>query len=113
MISYLVDTNVVSELSKRSPNPSVTGFLAAQDDLWLSVIVVAELEMGVQSLPEGRRRDALRDWLFQIKAAFDQRILPIEQAEAEWAATFRVRAQRDGGALNLADRPDRRYGDGQ
>ena len=103
MSRYLVDTNVVSELSKETPNSSVTRFMAAQDDLWLSVIVIGEMELGVQSLPEGRRRDGLRDWLSRMVADFDERILPVERAEAEWAATFRARVVRDGGALPLAD----------
>ena len=103
MNGYLLDTNVISELSKPIPSPAVTGFIAAQDDLWLSVIVIGELELGVQSLPEGRRRDGLRDWLSQIVMDFDHRILPISRTESEWSATFRVRVRRNGGTLQLAD----------
>ena len=60
MSAYLLDTNVLSELSKEHPNSSVTTFLSEQDDLWLSVIVIEKLDMGVQLLPEGRRREQLR-----------------------------------------------------
>ena len=42
MNGYLLDTNVVSELVKRSPHPAVVNFLSAQNDLWLSAIVVEE-----------------------------------------------------------------------
>ena len=58
--------------------------------------------MGVQILPEGRRRNRVSDWLSQLKADFHQRILPIESRDAEWAATFRERAHRDGWGLTLA-----------
>ena len=104
MTGYLLGTDVVSEFSKRSPSPHVVGFLEdTQADLWLSVIVLGELELGVQVLPEGRRRNRLSDWLAQLSAEFDDRILPIESQEARWAAVFRARAHRDGWALQLAD----------
>ena len=103
MSGYLVDTNVVSELVKRSPHPAVVNFLSAQNDLWLSAIVVEELELGVRLLPEGRRRDGLKDWLSKIMEDFDQRILPVETPEAVWAATLRARAHREGRVLELAD----------
>ena len=103
MSGYLLDTNVISELSRERPHPSVVDFLAEWDDLWLSVIVIEELEMGVQLLPEGRRRERLRDWLSRLLTDFDWRILPIERREAEWAAAFQARAHRGGGMLQLAD----------
>ncbi len=103
MTAYLLDTNVVSEISKQSPHPTVVSFLGVQDDLWLSVIVIEELELGVQLLPEGRRRDRLGDWISQLMADFGQRVLPIESREAKWAATFRARVHRDGRVLQLGD----------
>lgn len=103
MSGYLVDTNVVSELVKRSPHPAVVNFLSAQNDLWLSVIVVEELELGVRLLPEGRRQDGLKGWLSKIMEDFDQRVLPVETPEAVWAATLQARAHREGRVLELAD----------
>ena len=103
MSSYLVDTNVVSELVKRSPHPAVVNFLSAQNDLWLSVIVVEELELGVRLLPEGRRQDGLKGWLSKMMEDFDQRVLPVGTPEAVWAATLQARAHREGRVLELAD----------
>ena len=103
MSSYLVDTNVVSELVKRSPHPAVVNFLSAQNDLWLSAIVVEELELGVRLLPEGHRRDGLKDWLSKIMEDFDQRVLPVGTPEAVWAATLKACAHREGRVLELAD----------
>ncbi len=104
MSGYLLDTNVVSELSKQIPHPAVADFLVdTHDELWLSVIVLVELNLGVKLLPEGRRRNRLSDWLSQLMLDFDQRMLPIESQEAEWAAAFRARAHRDGWRLQLAD----------
>ena len=103
MSGYLLDTNAISELTKEEPDPAVIDFLNAHDDLWLSVIVVEELELGVQLLPEGRRRDALREWLTRILAEFGDRISPVARREAEWAAAFQARVHRSGGELELGD----------
>ena len=59
----LVDTNVVSEPLRRTPEPRVAAWLDAQalETLYLSVITVAKLRFGVCSLPAGRRRDRLHE----------------------------------------------------
>ena len=103
MSGYLLDTNVVSELTKERPNPAVIDYLNTQDDLWLSAIVIEELELGVQILPEGPRRDSLRQWLSLILTEFEGRISPIGRREAEWAAIFQARVHLSGGELQLAD----------
>ena len=103
MTGYLLDTNVLSALAKEKPHPAVMSFLDAWDEFWLSAIVLAELELGVQLLPEGRRRNRLRDWVSQIVAKFEQRLLPVERREAEWAALFQARVHSSGRALELAD----------
>ena len=103
MSGYLLDTNVVTDHTSQRPHLAVAEFLATHDDLWLSVIVLQELELGVQLLPEGRRRVELRQWLSGIVRDFGARVLPVEQREAEWAAAFRAHAHRDGRVLTLAD----------
>ena len=103
MSGYLIDTNVVSELTKASPDPGVVTFLSEQDDLWLSSVVLHELEFGLLSLPEGRRRDDLQQVLSDFIAEFDDRILPLERVEAEWAARLRAKAHLSGRVLHLGD----------
>ena len=103
MSGYLLDTNVVSELTKEDPSPIVVEYLNAHDDLWLSAIVVEELELGVQLLPEGRRREGLREWLTLLLADYDGRISPVGRREAEWAAVFQARVHLSGGELELGD----------
>ena len=103
MSGYLIDTNVVSELTKASPDPGVVTFLSEQDDLWLSSVVLHELEFGLLSLPEGRRRDDLQQVLSDFIAEFDDRILPLERIEAEWAARLRAEAHLSGRELHLGD----------
>ena len=103
MSGYLIDTNVVSELTKASPDSGVVTFLSEQDDLWLSSVVLHELEFGLLSLPEGRRRDDLQQVLSDFVAEFDDRILPLERVEAEWAARLRAEAHLSGRVLHLGD----------
>ena len=103
MSGYLLDTNVVSELTRENPNPGVMDYLNAQENLWLPAIVVEELELGVQLLPEGGRRDSLREWLSLLLADFEGRVSPIGRREAEWAAAFQARVHRSGGKLELGD----------
>ena len=103
MSGYLLDTNVISELTKDNPNPAVIDLLSTRDDLWLSAIVVEELELGVRLLPQGGRRDGLRQWLSLIIADFEGRISPVGIREAEWAAAFQVQVHRSGGELELGD----------
>ena len=103
MSGYLIDTNVVSELTKASPDPGVVTFLSEQDDLWLSSVVLHELEFGLLSLPEGRRRDDLQQVLSDFVTEFDDRILPLDRIEAEWAARLRAEAHLSGRVLHLGD----------
>ena len=66
MSGYLLDTNVVSELSKENPNEAVVRDLNSHDDLWISVIVVEELELGVGYFPKAVAVIELRRWLSQL-----------------------------------------------
>ncbi|WP_419919266.1 PIN domain-containing protein [Candidatus Poriferisocius sp.] len=59
MSGILLDTNVISESARPEPDAKVLTFLASKEDLWLSVVVIHELEYGVRVLPPGRRRDRI------------------------------------------------------
>jgi hypothetical protein len=99
----LLDTNVISELTRPAPAPPVVAFLSANNDIWLSALVLHELEFGLLLLPPGRRRDALRGLLSQIIRRYAARILPVDRASADWAARFRAEARRGGRTLDLGD----------
>ena len=87
-MSYLVDTNIVSELRKGPrANAGVIGWFAEVDDsdLYLSVLTVGELRRGVISI---ERRDAetarvLNSWLRGLVDGFSERLLPVDKAIAE------------------------------
>ena len=103
MSGFLLDTNVLSELTREAPHPGVIAFLAEQEDLWLPSLVVHELEYGVQLLPQGRRRDHLQALLASIVATYADRILALDRPAAESAARLRAQARRMGRPLDLGD----------
>ena len=87
-MSYLLDTNVLSEWTKPRPTPGVIEWLAqvAEDDVFLSVVTFAELRHGIERLPAGRRRRQLDEWRRgKLALRFEGRILLIDGAIAdEW-----------------------------
>ena len=103
MSGFLLDTNVLSELTREVPHPGVIAFLAEQEDLWLPSLVVHELEYGVQLLPQGRRRDHLQALLTNIISTYADRILALDRPAAESAAHLRAQARRMGRPLDLGD----------
>ena len=85
-MSYLVDTNVLSELRRKVPAPAVVSWFEKRPaaSLYLSVLTLGEIRTGIESLPEGDRRFALRDWLdADLPAFFTGRILEIDEVVAD------------------------------
>ena len=103
MNGFLLDTNVVSETMRSTPHKRVVAFLAGRDELWLSSILIHELECGVQRLPRGQRRLALRSALRNVLADYRDRILDLNPGAAVWAARFRAQARGLGRTLDLGD----------
>ena len=103
MSGFLLDTNVVSETMRSTPHEHVIAFLTKRDELWLSSILIHELEYGVQRLPRGRRRLALRNALRNVLADYRDRILDLNPGAAVWAARFRAQARGLGRTLDLGD----------
>jgi predicted nucleic acid-binding protein len=87
-LSYLIDTNVISELRKGSRcNANVSAWIASVSaaDVFLSVLTIGEIRRGIESI---RRRDtssahALENWLAKLMANHSPRVLPVTAAVAE------------------------------
>lgn len=82
----VLDTNVVSEAMRPSPNPTVIGWLNDVDsaELYLTTVSIAEISYGLEALPEGSRRDELAErFLTFIERGFTSRILSFDQ-DAAW-----------------------------
>ena len=102
----LIDTNVISEPLRATPEPRVVEWLDAQplETLYLSVVTVAELRFGVARLPAGRRRDALRARLeTQVIPAFAGRVLTFDLAATQAYADLMAKAQTAGLAIGMTD----------
>jgi hypothetical protein len=85
-LSYLVDTNVLSELRRPRPHPGVRDWFAQRPaaTLFLSVLTLGEIRKGVQRVADPRRRRALSDWLeADLPAFFTGRVLVVDAAVAD------------------------------
>ena len=96
-MSFLLDTNVVSEWTKPRPNPGVVEWLGQvdEDEVFLSVVTFAELRHGIARLPVSTRRRQLDEWLRnELPVRFEARIIGVDGAIAdEWG---RLVARREG-----------------
>jgi predicted nucleic acid-binding protein len=85
-LSYLIDTNVLSELRRREPNQGVLDWFLERPatGLYLSVLSLGEIRKGIESLHHGDRRSRLLDWLeVELPAFFSERILPVDERVAD------------------------------
>lgn len=86
-MSFLLDTNVVSELAKARPNSRVTAWLASvpSTDLFLSVITLGEIRKGIEKKRAASPRDAVRleAWLTTLVLEYRSRVLPFDLDTAD------------------------------
>ena len=91
MSRYLLDTNIISSVTKPVPPESLLAWMAEQADenLFISALTIAEVRRGVMEKPAGRKRDQLEAWFTGPEgppALFAGRVLPFdEKAALVWA----------------------------
>jgi predicted nucleic acid-binding protein len=105
-MSYLLDTNVVSEWVKPHPDPGVAAWLATTDEdrIFVSVITLAELRHGIERMPVGARRDRLNLWLKDdLRLRFESRILPVDSDVADTWGMAMARGQAAGRPVGAMD----------
>ena len=81
-MAWLIDTNVLSEGRRPRPEPRVAAFYQQQpgDQLYISVVSLAEIRFGIELVQEAAKRAELTDWLTQkLRPMFTGRILPITE----------------------------------
>jgi predicted nucleic acid-binding protein len=89
-VTYLLDTNVISEVRKRNPAPSVTGWMSdtPAGELHVSVLTFGEIEQGIVRLRargDLQQATSIERWLRGMQQAFADRALPITKSvSAEW-----------------------------
>lgn len=94
----LLDTCVVSELARPSPDPRVLRWFDALDDssLHLSVLTLGEIRKGAELLDDGPRRDRVEAWLAELRASFADRILPVDDGVALCWGSISAATRRRG-----------------
>nr|WP_250888608.1 type II toxin-antitoxin system VapC family toxin [Mesorhizobium sp. dw_380] len=102
----LLDTNVLSEVTRPAPDARVLDWLHGLDEdrSFISVVSIAEIRRGVALMDEGRKREALAEWLARdLPQRFEQRVLPVDEPVAlAWGDLIGL-AKRRGRGLSSMD----------
>lgn len=102
-MSYLLDTNVISELVRPRPSRAVQRWIQALPDtaLHLSVLSLGEIRKGVEGVLDATRRERLRLWLEQeLPAWFEDRLLPVDAPVADRWGRLTAEAGRPVAAID-------------
>src|SRR6266849_1094544 len=105
-MSFLLDTNAVSEWVKPAPDPGLVSWLADTDEdrVHLSVITLAELRHGIERLAVSRRRTRLEQWLNQeLPERFAGRVLVVDEIIADRWGRLIARASALGRPIGVMD----------
>lgn len=104
-MSYLLDTCVVSELSRPRSDPGVVAWMSDADvaSLHLSAITIGELRRGALRLPAGKRRTSFSDWGERLRRSFSGRVLAIDESVVLRWAEIAAHAEHAGRPGSFAD----------
>jgi toxin FitB len=81
----LLDTNVWSVLPHAGRDPHVEKWIAERNDqIWLSVVAVAEIRIGIENPAASARREKLMEWLADLELVYAKRILEFDLASAHF-----------------------------
>jgi toxin FitB len=98
-VSFLLDTSVLSEYTKPKPHAGLHQWLHTTDPgaMFLSTITIFEIRVGIESMPDGRKGQALAQWLeSDVPNAYRGRLLPVSVEVADRAARLVVAARMKG-----------------
>jgi toxin FitB len=105
---YLLDTNIISNLTRPKPSTSLVAWMAdqADDQLFISSLTVAEIRRGVLQKPAGKRRDELEAWFSGRDgplSLFAGRILPFDEKAALVWGRFMANGKTEGQPRSALD----------
>jgi len=103
---FLLDTNVLSELTKARPTPKVVSWIEAQDEdrLFLSVLTLGEIRKEIAMFSDTARRSAIASWLdTALRRRFAGRILPVDEAVADCWGAITAAAVKTGAPVPAID----------
>jgi predicted nucleic acid-binding protein len=104
--NFLLDTNVLSELSRPRPAPTFVASMrhVSLNAMFLSDIVIAEIRFGIENAASAARRDALTSWLKQdVRPSFQGRVLSVtEDILLRWRWIVEI-ARHEGYTFDQSD----------
>lgn len=94
----ILDTNVLSELMLRAPDEKVLIWLDQQPRLsiWTTSVTVFEIRFGLESMPAGKRRNALIQDFEEMLNSIDRRVAPFDVEAAEYSSTLMASRKLQG-----------------
>lgn len=100
----LLDTMVVSELRKSRPSAKVLAWMRglADDEVFLSVVTIGEIERGIVRTADAEFRDTLERWLDDLIRLYGDRVLPVTSAIAKRWGRWSGELGNDGTDLLIA-----------
>ncbi len=105
-MTYLLDTNILSETIRPKPSPGVELWFASVDenDLFMSVVTLAEIRDGIELMPPEKRRERLDQWqTFDLLERFHGRMLDIDATTAIECGRVMARTHKSGRAVDVMD----------
>ena len=102
----VLDTNVISALMRREPEEPVVKWLDAQPaaSVWITAITVMEIRFGLQTMPKGRRQDALISaFEMMLKSMIEGRIASFDAEAGIQAAELMAQRKRKGRPAEVRD----------
>lgn len=105
-MKYLLDTCLISELVRKEPNSAVVSWLDGQDEqnLFLSVLTLGELQKGISKLPAGTRKVELQAWVeHDLVERFTGRIIGIDLETALFWGKLQGESEQNGERLPVMD----------
>jgi len=105
-MNYLLDTCVVSELIKKTPDSNVIGWISAIEEtsLFLSVLTFGEIHKGIEKLPRSKKKDQLHKWVnSDLRERFKNRIIGLDLLTATKWGQIQGKAELSGKPMSLID----------
>ena len=103
---YLLDTNVISQLTKDKGDERVLRWIDDQDeeDLFLSVATLLEIRTGIELCAVDQKKAELERWLVHdLNSRFDDRIVPVERHTADLTGRIIARSETEGWRMESMD----------
>ncbi|MCC6897495.1 MAG: type II toxin-antitoxin system VapC family toxin [Polyangiaceae bacterium] len=104
-MGFLLDTCVVSEVWRATPNGGVIDWLqgSAEDELFMSVLSLGELKKGIEKLPSGKKKQKLLVGYGALRSRFSARMLGVTDLVAERWGALSAEASLSGRHLHVVD----------